>query len=35
MGLAHELFNYGFDEMRFSSQVDIVDSVIRASSAGM
>ena len=35
MGFVHELLNYGFDEMRFSSQVDIVDSMIRTSSAGM
>jgi hypothetical protein len=35
MGLVHELVDYGFDEMRFSSQVGIMDSMIRASSTGM
>lgn len=33
MKLIHELVDYGFDEMRLSSQVDIMDAVIRTSSA--
>ena len=34
-GCFHELLDYGFDEMRFSGQVDVVDSMICASSTGM
>jgi len=35
MGWLYELLDHGFDEMRFSGQIDVVDSMTRASSIGI